>query len=314
MHLRSVLMHELGHALGLNHSSWGDRTSGAVMFQAIDPGVAKSLTPDDMVGVSLVHDTVTQIATGLALDIGVSPVWVNFQDVVWVIGTDGSIWKWDGGNGWIHEVGNGDARRIAVDAQGIPYVAAPWGVYRRTSADPMQGTWQMINGSCALDIGVGTTTPTGTAPAVWMVDCDNNVLKFDGLWWNLDIMFPAHQASRIAVDRLGTPWVIKTGSQIVYHRSSSDPTSGSYADLPGGSIDIGASPFPHAWAVSVFQWTNGNILSAFNYQPVNPDDPGGTPARWAWVNFPTGGANIAVGMNGNPWWTDSQGRIFRTTR
>ena len=51
-HLETVALHEIGHLLGLGHSS----VEGALMYPSISPGVTKGLHSDDIQGIRALYN------------------------------------------------------------------------------------------------------------------------------------------------------------------------------------------------------------------------------------------------------------------
>src|SRR5262249_15856355 len=79
MDLQTILVHERGHLLGLDHSSF----PAAIMYPTFSLGVVKrDLDIDDKVAISVWYDTWVQ-TPGSARDIA-----VGANGAVWVIGTD----------------------------------------------------------------------------------------------------------------------------------------------------------------------------------------------------------------------------------
>ena len=73
---QSIILHEVGHAIGLDHSSF----DSSVMFPSIGAGVTKrDLTVDDQVGVSSLYDRWQEV------DGDVADVSVGANGELWVI-------------------------------------------------------------------------------------------------------------------------------------------------------------------------------------------------------------------------------------
>src|SRR4029078_13506262 len=108
----TVALHELGHALGMDHSA----SHPARMFPSVS-GCDRTLEPDDSVAVSTLWDTYWQLP-GAAIDIG-----VGANGMVWVLGLEDRPYRFNVASGdWQPDVNNITALRIAVDSAGVPCV------------------------------------------------------------------------------------------------------------------------------------------------------------------------------------------------
>jgi peptidoglycan hydrolase-like protein with peptidoglycan-binding domain len=305
--LQMIVLHEIGHSLGLDHSSFGD----AIMIPFFSPGVQdRVLDVDDAVGISSVYDA-WEALPGLARDIG-----VGGNGAVWIIGTDdvgngdGSIWKWNG-SGWTPT--DGGAVRIATDRNGVPWIVNSAGsIYRRSSSSPSSGTWDQMPDS-ATDIGAGFDDVN----SIWIVSAthvdgadDFTIRKFNGSTW--DTTTEVSGGLRIAVGPTGVPWITNTAGQI-FRRTSNTPTSGSFTELPGLATDIGigdgnVNGGQYAWVIGNDDVGNGDSgIYVWNEQAQF----GSAPARFTWVGVTGGARNISVGPNGTPWIVNNAGNIFR---
>jgi hypothetical protein len=328
--MQTVLLHELGHAFGLAHSAW---LVPRVTMYPIIFGV-EFLDADDMVGISTLWDTYTQVQGG-ATDIG-----VGSNGTAWIIGTtpiglDFDIRRYNG-TGW--DLSDGFAVRIAVDPTGVPWVVNSGGfIYYRGSADPFSpGAWQLMPGS-AVDIGVGADG------SVWVVGTISKpdgfgLYKFNGTCsngtcscpngvcgWNADVNNVG--ALRVTVSPSGKPWTVGA-SGAIKRRSTSDPANGTWETLTGNARDIGAGP-GHQETINGFmtdgtEWhVNGSVLYVWDEQPGSGSGGSVIPQSKQWRvggdDRGSGGGSprsltpIAVSAGpGVHWVVSSSGAIFKS--
>lgn len=298
---QTVMLHELGHALGLNHSS----VSGATMGPFGSYGKQdRSLNWDDNTAISALYDTWKSIP-GAARDIAVAG---DGSGTAWAIGNTAdsggggfSIHKWNGSS-W--DTVTGVATRIALTGDGVPWVVDAFGTIWRGSISST-GTWtQLPGGGCATDIGAGLEG------AVWVIGCDGGVFKWNpsmNKWENAN-----GAGSRIAVTRKGIPWVVQSGGQI-FRRTSSSATSGSWEQMPGSASDIGA--LDAVWAIGRDSVSGGSSIFVWNEQSEIKGSDGTVhaPAQKQWIKVTGGANNISVGYYG-PWVTQTNFSIFRQFR
>jgi len=251
--LESGLSHELGHALGLNHSSApaancantdtaSNESTCPLLFWGLgDAVLRRQVKSDDKVGLGTLYDKWFTTGHSFAWDVGAADT--SISGPVWVVGTTNvtggfRVYKWNGAadtNNFTADVANRGAIRIAVAANGIPWITDVNGnIFRRTSSDPTTGTWTQVKG-CASDIGA-------YGNSVWVVGCTqatgssgDRLYKWTGSTtcgsscWTKDVNDIG--ATAIAVRSDGVPWIVGDSDRI-FQRSSADPLSGSWAETP----------------------------------------------------------------------------------
>jgi peptidoglycan hydrolase-like protein with peptidoglycan-binding domain len=264
--LQTVVLHELGHALGLGHSPLND----SAMFPSYQ-GFRRWLNIDDSVGVSVNYDT-TFAYTGQVKDVA-----GGADGSVWAIAAgsgDRQVVKWNGSS-WVG--GNGYASRIAVDTQGKPWVVTQNGsIFHHTTDNPATGQWDLDPSGLAEDIGAGIDG------SVWIVGYDSLpdtlIFKYGGVpgVWN-----PSNKSGmRITVDQDGKPWIVTSNGSIFRH-STNAPLTGTWDQLPGSfAVDIGIMDGNYAWMETKVQF---GVKMTLGYSVWNEQAAVGTqPAVAQW--------------------------------
>jgi hypothetical protein len=179
--------------------------------------------------------------------------------------------------------------------------------------------WSLVKGISAQDIGIGKN---GT---IWATGTDGVIYRWNGSLWqpmtgksspdavnnmkrqqmDLDKPKTAQQqqqvvtvapsnASRIAVDPVGAPWVVTATGQVYKYNLA---TRG-WELKPGTAKDIGIGANGTVWAIGF------NSAGMHEVYKWNGD---------AWVTIPeAGGAiRVAVDTSGNAWIVNSANKIFR---
>jgi hypothetical protein len=159
-----------------------------------------------------------QIKPGCASDIG-----VGADGSVWITGCNAitggyGIHKWNG-SGWPQDSALGGAVRIAVGPTGIPWIVNSSGeIFRRTSANPSTGSWEMLPG-VARDIGIGSGN------YAWIVGTSSTVGGYNIFAWNEQPAFGSAPAKYswvpvvggavgISVGANGQPWLVNSAGSI----------------------------------------------------------------------------------------------------
>jgi hypothetical protein len=299
--LQTIMVHELGHGLGLHHSS----ISNAVMFPFVSFGVQnRATTVDDNVGISSLYDVWEQLP-GQAKDIA-----VGADGSAWMISTtpiangDFGIAKFVGGS-WISAPGG--AQRIAVGPTGVPWIVNNVGtIFRLSNNDPTTGVWSQLAGS-AQDIGVGADGSAWIIGTTLIANGDFGIAKFNGSTWDN----APGGAKRIAVGPSGVPWIVNNVGTI-FRFSNNNPATGTWSQLPGVAKDIGINDGNYAWVIGTFpRGTAGDFsIHVFDEQAAF----GTAPAKNEWLGVSGGAVTISAGPNGRPWIVNSVGTIFRAPK
>jgi hypothetical protein len=287
--IQSVGVHEIGHALGLDHSSF----LSSVMWPFTAKGLDRVLSKDDNAAISSLYDD-WAVKPGRARDIATSAT------ATWVIGNTATaggftIHRWNGSS-W--DTIPGGAKRIAVSASGRAWVVNDANVIlRRINRDT---AWETVPG-CATDIAAGIDQND-----VWVIGCNGGVFKRDEVsrsWQSTDGV-----GTRIAVTSAGIPWVVQANGNI-FERSTSSATSGSWIPRAGCARDIGA--YHHTWITTCTTTPGGTNVAIWNQQPLA--NGGSSPFREGWKVVVGGATDISVGPYG-PWAINDAFSIFQQNK
>jgi peptidoglycan hydrolase-like protein with peptidoglycan-binding domain len=303
--LQSLMLHELGHALGLDHSTVDVVTAvnSPIMWASVpSQALKRTLKADDQRGISSLYDTWESIPGGAqGRDIALN--WVTGPQAtvfIWRVGTDSApggfnVYRLNGST-WQLATGGRGATGIAVDGGGRPWIVDSSGnTYRRTSSLATSGTWEQIPG-CAQDIGIAPLTSD-----TWKIDCQAAANGHGGIIKKWDPsannwISTTGGGRRISVTQVGIPYVVDVFG-IIWQRNSSDPAVDSWSSYPGCGVDIAASG-SWLWVLGCDTGAFGNGVYLWNAQ--NSD--------WHWFG---GAVSIALDAQAKPWVTSSDFSMWR---
>lgn len=313
---RSVFLHELGHLLGLHHSSVTD----AVMYgRTVRGSTRRVLTFDDKQAVRASYALWQQITAPASMtDVGAhGRVYVISNQPT---GGGFKIYRWIVGTQW--ETLDGGAVRVAVDARQRAWVVNDAGnIYHRKEDN---SGWRQVAG-CGRDIAVSHNGPLA------VVGCDGNIhvssinlngpdsgINVNAGWTRASVwagqtaptfenisggLGPLSQGiSFYAVAPNGTVWTMLFGglSQLVL-------------DTPTSAFDVGSG-------LNTFGvWITGREGSgARGVYALNINEAAVEPEQWArsqWTGYPSSNARrVAVASNGKPYIVTNSGTFMTTTK
>ncbi len=281
MDVESMVLHEAGHALGLDHTSnlgQFDPPITSVMWPILNTGSEhRQLSPDDTVAYSVRYDQ-WKLEPGQAEDIAAAQ-----NGRLWVLGPESAYGGWLVYNQDINgtrEFAGAVAVRIATGPNGIPWIVTlDGGIWRHSTAAATSGTWTQVTG-CAKDIAIGGNGD------VWVLGCPDSQGLLGVYKWNGGSGFTGADGRgvRIAVSSSGRPLVVASNGT-VWRRNSADPNVSGWKRLP----DVGATPNDNTdiYAdASDSVWLIGKDDEGYVLNENTVDFH--TPARNQWVKINSG--------------------------
>ncbi len=197
---------------------------------------------------------------------------VGANGVVWMIGTDNNVYRWDGS---AFQQMPGGAWRIAVDPNGRAWVVNHGNeIYRWNGS-----SFELMPGK-AIDIGIGANGD------VWVLDVNGGPFKWDGSNWRPI----GGGATRIAVDPAGNVWVVNATNHVWrWNRTNWDL-------LPGSGKDIAVGPDGMVYLVSTTAAPGGFQIQRW--------------AAGQWIAADAAGSGVAAGPSGALYVIRDTGAVF----
>jgi hypothetical protein len=326
--VQTVLLHELGHSLGLDHSSV-DVLAGAppVMYGVINSTSQKrSLYGDDKQGISAAYDTWELIPNAQAQDVAVNwftnPINGVITSFTWHVGVETAPGGFNvyqrSGSSSVLATGNQGAVRIAVDPSGVPWIVNNLGnTYRRTSSSATSGSWTQVPG-CASDIGSGPAS--GSSPNliplsskhIWKIDCTPSPNGYGGTikkWDHGTSNWTATTSggNRIAVNSAGIPYVTDIFGGIWSGNSSNPATLGWVYQLSCGTDIAVAGSWLYVIGCDTGVWLR-------NKQTDNVAGSPPPPVLDTWVYMRGAGTSISADAAGRPYVAAGDASFWRVVK
>jgi hypothetical protein len=312
--LQSVLVHEVGHALGLEHSG-----NAGIMYPFYNFGtLSRTLSLDDNLGISSIWDNVNLLTDSANQITQANDIAVNRADgSMWKIGTnpfdDGfQVYKWSGSS-WVGA--NAGGTRIAIAPNGAPWIVTSTGRIVKKSNGGVTGTdWNQVgNAGIAKDIGIGPVNGE-----VWVVGFGNGDQRISKLSGST-LLGTDGFGTRVTVAASGKPWVVNSAGQAWRRLTADTTTTAAWQNLPGPggapTIDLGIGEGEFPWAL--FRINGGVSLGLWEDQDQAVDSMGAvgavTQKKWVLSKFSSldgAGWNLAAGRYSRPMLTDGAGNVW----
>lgn len=296
----AVATHEMGHLIGIDHSSFGSSTLGFPVMHPINHNVL-TLTDDDIIGANAIYQNWTGV-TGRAIDIGANSIAGINGEVVWILGTDKVPYKWNG-SGWTAVTGV-TGNRIDVDPQGHAVVIGTDGRIYRHQGFVGGPVWvELPGGGRGKDVGVGQNG------SIYIIGNDNLAWVFNsgaGGW-----SFVGGPANQIAIDVSpnGQPFVVTSNNQLwVLGNGWVQMSTGIGPDVGiGGKLN---GPGTRSW---MFVLGTNNAPFLYDNQPGLTVPGSGAPATNTWIGMNGIATRITAGARGKAWVVNSANQIYFRT-
>jgi hypothetical protein len=336
--IQSTLLHEIGHTLGLAHSSMqlGVFPNGAqaVMYPGMGTDQRLSIKPDDVQAISTLYQ-LWQLKPGAALDIaaggpGTDSSGNPVKPKVYVAGSSNTLWYWQYNNtspnfgSWFQVLANAVA--VTVDSNGVPWaVSSDHTIWQGNGSDPTVFGFGWIArsaGSGANDIGANngqvwiiSTAAVPSAPGNFVVQ------HWNGFGWDSS---NGGIGARITVDSFGRPWVVQSNHTVwrfyapgdtVRFQTNGTPAWNILSQLnppaqgqPACATDIGAAMDESVWAIGCDPVGN-NDFDVWIWDEQPPINSGDSQAPQEGQFMPTDGfgTRIAAAPDSRPWAIQSAG-------
>ena len=287
--LVSFVRHEMGHVIGLDHSSLSlrNRNYFPIMFHA--PAAARTtLKRDDRVAANILYNSWQRISGPTAADVD-----VGGADVVWMVDTSGNAYIRSSGS-WLQRPGPAAFKRIATCDYGRAAVAVGTNgrIYR------YNGSWSELPGN-GRAIAVGCPVYGGS---IWILGLNGYAWYHNGTTWVA--RGGIRPATEIDVDYAGRPWTV-TGTNI--NNLNMLDFDGQWKLRVGLAQDIGLGgnpdtdfPYDELWLTS-----SSDRIYVQNAQTAIDQ----APYRAGFVEVGGRAKRIAVGAT-DVWVVNSSGNVY----